>query len=317
MRKAITGLAIAALVAGVALVAVSLSQTPSVLAQETEDQIFNQPLGDVLDGLVEDEVITADQRDKIASAFEEQLTRFGRGFRGTPHLETVAEVLGMDVDDLAAQLRDGSTIANIAGDKTKAVTDALVAEQKARIDEAVADGRLTEEKAQEVRAAVEDQVGAMVSGEHKNCSAPFGMDHFHGRGDFNGLGFRGGFSLDTIAEKLGLTVDDLHQQLADGSSLADIAAQSGVDTQAIVDAVLADLDKQLTALVADQRLTQERADAIREGSAGMIESMINGDMPGFGFKFPGGEGFRGHGMPGPGGFFGTPEDDVNGTGTSA
>ena len=59
MRKAITGLAVVALVAGVALVAVSLSEAPSALAQETEDQVFNRPLDEVLDGLVEDGVITA------------------------------------------------------------------------------------------------------------------------------------------------------------------------------------------------------------------------------------------------------------------
>jgi transcriptional regulator CtsR len=319
MRKAITGLAIVALVAGVALVAVSLGEAPSAIAQETEDQVFHQPLDDVLNGLVDDGVITADQRDKIAAAFEERFVRFGKGYRGTPHLDTVAGVLGMEVDELAANLREGSTIADVAGsDKIDEVIAALVAEQEARLDEAVADGRLTEQEADEVRSALAEQVTAMVNGEGPIGMGPFGMEHFHGRGGFDGFGFRGGFSLGSIAEALGLTADQLHEQLASGSSVADIAKTAGVEIEVVIDAALADLDEQLDTMVANERLTQERADEFRAEATAMIESMINGDMPGFGFRFDCGErfGFHGRGMPGPHGFFG-PQDGVNGTGTSA
>ncbi len=319
MRKAITGLAIVALVAGIALVAVSYGETPSALAQETENRVFGQPFDDVLDGLVDEGVITADQRDKIAAAFDEQFERFGKGFDGTPHLQTVAGVLEIEVDDLAAQLRDGATIAEIAGDQTDEVIAALVSEQETRIDEAVADGKLTEERAEKVRAALAAQVEAMVNGDHPTGIGLFGMDRFHGRGGFGGFGFKGGFSLDSIAEVLGLTPDELHEQLSAGSSIADIAESANVDIEDIVDTALASLGEKLDALVADERLTQERADEIRAGTADMIESMINGDMPGFGFRFEPGDRFHrhGHGFPGPGGLFGTPESDVNGTDTSA
>ncbi len=319
MRKAITGLAIVALVAGIALVAVSYGETPSALAQETENRVFGQPFDDVLDGLVDEGVITADQRDKIAAAFDEEFERFGKGFHGTPHLQTVAGVLEIEVDDLAAQLRDGATIAEIAGDQTDEVIAALVSEQETRIDEAVADGKLTEERADEVRAALAAQVEAMVNGDRPTGIGHLGMDRFHGRGGFDGFGLKDGFSLDSIAEALGLTPGELHEQLAEGSSIADIAESANVDIQDVVDTAIASLSEKLDALVADERLTQERADEIRAVTAGMIESMINGDMPGFGFRFEQGDRFHrhGHGFPGPGGLFGTPDDDVNGTDTSA
>jgi hypothetical protein len=322
MRKSITGLAVVALVAGVALVAISLSQAPSAFAEETEGQVFNRPLEDVLNGLVDDGVITEDQRDRIGAALEERFVRFGKGFRGTPYLQTVAEVLEMDVDDLATQLRDGSTIAEIAGNKTADVIAALVAGREARIDEAVADGRLTEEKAEEVRNALVDQVEAVVNGEHSIGMLPFGMDRFHRPGGLGGFGFRGEFHLGTIAGALGMDIDVLRDQLAAGSSIADIAQEKGVDTQVIVTAVSADLDEHLNELVADDRLTQERADEIRAGLTATIESMINGDMPAFGgFRFDRGESLRhfcghGRGTPGPGGFFNVP-DDVEGADTSA
>lgn len=361
MRKAITGLAIVALVAGVALVAVSLSEAPSALAQETEEKVFDQPLLEILDGLVEEDVISEDQRDRIVEAFEERMVRFGQRFRSTPHLETIADVLGVDVDQLAEQLRDGSTIADIAGDQTQDVIDALVSEHTARIDEAVADGKLNEDEADKVRAALEEQVEAMVNGEVSVGSKRFGMDRFHGpRGfDFFGgprdfdffdkpdridrFGFGGGLGLDTIADVLGMGIDELMEELADGSSLTDIAGEQGVEIQDIVDAALADLGEKLDKLVADERLTQERADEILDGLAAGIESMINGEMPRLGdfrfeFKFDGEFprfGDHGRGFPFPGDFFGDRDgikgegffhfhgpddggsDEVDGTGTSA
>jgi hypothetical protein len=224
----------------------------------------------------------------------------------------------MDVDDLAAQLKDGASIADIAGESNlQAVVDALVAEHEDRIDEAVGDGRLSEEEAEEVRAAVADRVEAMVNGEHPTGFKPFGMDRFHGRDRFDGFDSRGMFGLDQIAEELDLSVDELWESLAGGSTLAEIADEKGVATDTLIDTVLADLDEKLDALVADERLTRERADEIREGSAAMIESMINGEMPALGgFKFHHGEGFHRRGMPGHGGFFG-PEDAIDGADTAA
>ena len=307
MRKALTSFAILAFVAGVALLAVSLSQSPSALAQETEREFFFQPLDDVLDELVEAEVITADQRDKIADAFEEKMVRFGKGVRGIPHLEIVADVLGLEVDDLAEQLRGEATIADIAGDKTQEVIDALIAEHNDRIDEAVADERITEERAEDLRAALAEQVEAMVNGEKRLRIGPFGKDRFHGprgfdffggpRGfdffkgprDFDGFGFGGGFGLESIAETLGLEPDELMDRLTEGTSLAEIAEEQGVEIDEIVDSALADLDDHLTDLVADERLTQERADALRERMSETLESLITSEFPPFGghFEFEG------------------------------
>jgi hypothetical protein len=368
MRKALTGFAIVAFVAGVAVLAVSLSESPSALAQETEKEFFFQPLEDVLDDLVEDEVISEDQRDTILDALEDRMVRFGRDLHGIPHLEVVAEVLGIDVDALVEQLGDDSTIAEIAGDKAQEVIDALIAEHNARIDEAVAEERITEERAEELRAALAEKVEAMVNGEHRFDLGPFGRDRFHGpRGfdffkaprdfEFGPRGFQffegprgfdrfgpgGGLGLHSIAEVLGLEADELMDRLADGEALLDIAQEQGVEVDEIVEAVLADLDEKLADLVADERLTQERADAIREQIADGIESLITSGFPPFGgfhfqFEFEGLPNFPDlqRGMPFPEGFdlpedfdgffhFHGPHDrfhegeadDVNGAGTSA
>lgn len=84
--------------------------------------------------------------------------------RGGRSLGTVAEVLGLEVDELRTQLSDGATIADVAGDDLDAVIDALVAEKTERIAEAVEDGRLTQEEADEKLAEVENRVNDKVNG---------------------------------------------------------------------------------------------------------------------------------------------------------
>lgn len=97
--------------------------------------------------------------------------------RGGRNLGTAAEVLGLEVDDLRDQLNDGATIAEVAGDDLDAVIDALVAEKTDRIAQAVEDGRLTQEEADEKLADIEDRVTDKVNGvrpERGNSAADDG-----------------------------------------------------------------------------------------------------------------------------------------------
>jgi hypothetical protein len=81
---------------------------------------------------------------------------------------------------------------------------------------------------------------------------------------FGGFGrgmFGPGNSLISIAaDELGMSLTDLLTELQDGKSIADVAAEKGVDTGAIVDAYLADLKENLDEAVAEGRITQKQAD---------------------------------------------------------
>jgi predicted DNA-binding protein (UPF0251 family) len=82
-------------------------------------------------------------------------------------LSAAASYLGMTEAELRATLR-GSTLAEIAKDKGKSVSglvQALVAAQEKRIDQAVADGRLTQAQASELKANLEDRTKDLVNGE--------------------------------------------------------------------------------------------------------------------------------------------------------
>ncbi|HEY7565602.1 MAG TPA: hypothetical protein VIA81_11815, partial [Acidimicrobiia bacterium] len=91
----------------------------------------------------------------------------GRG-AATATLEEAAAAIGIEVADLRSALRDGQSIAEVAnanGVDPQAVIDALVAAFNVKIDEAVANGRLTEDQAAELKENAPDRIAGLVNGE--------------------------------------------------------------------------------------------------------------------------------------------------------
>jgi polyhydroxyalkanoate synthesis regulator phasin len=141
---------------------------------------------DHLQGLVDDGTLTEEQADAVAEHLATQPFagrpfgggggpgggpggRFGRGERVLASVDVLTDVLGIDAEELRDQLREGSTIAEIAeasGVAVDAVVDALVTEAQERLDQAVEDGRLDADRAAELSAELTDRVTAHVNGEH-------------------------------------------------------------------------------------------------------------------------------------------------------
>ena len=131
------------------------------------------PLGDVLDGLVEDGTLTQEQADAVTDGLREKADdwsgahprpdgpgegegpgghhRGGPGFPGMQEaLDAAAEVIGVEPDALRDGLRDGRSVAEIAADAgvdRQTVIDAIVAKATEALDQAVADGYLDADRA--------------------------------------------------------------------------------------------------------------------------------------------------------------------------
>lgn len=98
-------------------------------------------------------------------------------------LETAATYLGLTEAELREQLQD-KTLAEIAKGQGKSVAGlmkVLVSSAQKAIDEAVADGRLTQEQATELKANLADRIEAFVNGEFR--SRAFGFHHRFRSGD--------------------------------------------------------------------------------------------------------------------------------------
>ena len=89
----------------------------------------------------------------------------------------------------------------------------------------------------------------------------------------------GPYALDLVANTIGITAPDLIDQLADGSTVAEIATAAGADPQAVIDALVADAQERLAAAVQSGRITQAEADQRIENLTERITSWINGEEP--------------------------------------
>ncbi len=170
MRKTIAAVGVVAIVLGG--LAATLGIPGIATAQETETSDTDRPFGidTALADLVDQGIITQDQADRIATALRERAGDFrGFGHRGGfHHLETAAEVIGIEVEELAEALRGGQPLAEVAeanGVSVDALTNALVDEVNARLDQAVEDGKLTAEQAEQIREDAPDRIESLVNGE--------------------------------------------------------------------------------------------------------------------------------------------------------
>jgi hypothetical protein len=107
------------------------------------------------------------------------------------------------------------------------------------------------------------------------------------------------FVWNALAEKLGLTSDELTTEVNSGKTIAQIAEEKGVSRTDLVATLEAAHKDSLTQAVTDGYLTQEQADGILSQMAGRYEWML--DNAGAGYGMMGG---RGGMMGGRGGMMG-------------
>lgn len=105
----------------------------------------------------------------------------GRDFGGQ-----VAETLGMDRAELREAVRGSGSLAELAGDRSDELVADLVGLVREKVEQAVAEGRLTPERADKILADAEERVMARVNGERPERQGQRGRQGL--RGGQRGLG---------------------------------------------------------------------------------------------------------------------------------
>ena len=141
------------------------------------------PLRRALDALVADGTITQAQADAVLERAKAE-AQAGRAERKERFAEKRAEVIGAAAEALGTTpeavtdaLADGTSIAEqaeAAGVDRAVVADAIRGVLSARIDAAIADGRMTEERAAKVREHLDGAVDRILDAD--------GTHRGHGRG---------------------------------------------------------------------------------------------------------------------------------------
>lgn len=179
-------------------------------------------------------------------------------------------------DDQQAIIDDA---AKTLGVEPEALESALEDALGQRLDEAVSQGRLTEERAAELRERLKDGTLPLFGGR--------------GPGHHGGFGLRGPGGLEAAASFLGVTEAELRTELEDGKSLADVAEAEGKSVSGLEAALLADAKKRLDEAVDAGRLTDaQRDEAVERLEEGLDELVTreglgprHGERPaGFGFR---------------------------------
>jgi polyhydroxyalkanoate synthesis regulator phasin len=163
-----------------------------------------------LDEAVSQGRLTREQEQSILANLKEHVTalvngqapqgfpgRGGPGFGGAVRgLDAAASYLGLTRSELQSKLAQGKTLAQIAKDEGKSVdglVQALVDDAKKHLDEAVSQGRLTQEQEQSILTKIKEGT-ALVNGQLPQFRGPGGPGFGFDRPGFGFGGPGSGFS---------------------------------------------------------------------------------------------------------------------------
>jgi len=210
----------------------------------------------------------------------EGMMGYGWGYGGL--IEAAAEVLGLSPWEIMAELHAGTTLRELAGAQgadPEELIELYLEEVQERLDYLVDRGWLTEDEAADILGELEEHARWFLDNSVM-------MGYGWGYGGFLGV----------AADVLGISVEELVEQLGQGRTLADIAQELGADLQAIVEAFVARVQEALEQAVANGRLTPEQAEAILAQVTERAEWLLYNPFPtGFGYGFHHGMGSGGYG----------------------
>jgi polyhydroxyalkanoate synthesis regulator phasin len=177
------------------------------------------------------------------------------------------------------QMRDAYLNA-LAGRLGLSVDQLKAAMQQSRIDlinQAVADGKLTQEQA-------DRRIQAIQSGQHPGGMRPGAGNQRPGMGQHGpgqgqrGPGGPGGMRFGAgqeVATILGMTPQELRTELRSGKSLAQVGEAKGISRDTLKAKLLEAHQARLDAAVAAGKLTAEQAQKMTERAAANIDRMLD------------------------------------------
>jgi ribosomal protein S20 len=210
-----------------------------------------------------------------------------RGLRmGGEWLDLAQEYTGLNPEEIRDGLIGGQTLAELIEANDASVEDfitAAVEQASARIDEALANGAITEARAEELKANLSDWVTAWVNGETPmGDGLGFGGRHDggpgFGRGMGGGFGLRGEFA-DLVEEYTGLAADEIRDAHMDGRTLAELIEANDASVDEFVAAVTEQASARIDEALANGAITEARAEELKANLSDWVTAWVNGEHP--------------------------------------
>lgn len=186
-------------------------------------------------------------------------------------MEIVTTTVGVSRGDVISQVRTGGTIADLAADNGSSgqeVVDALMVVVEDHLDLALAEGRIDEAKADEIRAARLVRFTSLVFETHDGPA--------DGRFGKPGIGNGGARQLlvNTIQETLDINHGQLLSHIRTGGTLAELAEENGSSGPELEAALVAAVDARLDQAVAYSDIDEDRAAELLEKAVTRIGEMV-------------------------------------------
>jgi membrane peptidoglycan carboxypeptidase len=137
--------------------------------------------------------------------------------------------------------------------------DAQLDARNAVIDQALANGAITAEQAEKMKNTAPGELRRHAGKAIRHAAA----DVFA-----------------AAAKTIGISTDELKQQLSQGQSLAGVAANHNVSRDQLKAGIMTEVNAQLQTAVANSNLTQEQADKLADGVSQRLDSVIDRTRPG-------------------------------------
>jgi hypothetical protein len=182
--------------------------------------------------------------------------------------QEVLDLLKLDKAAFDAKIKAGSTLAKIAE------------------EQGISRDRLKSAMPAAFNKKLEEQKQDFSANLDKIIDSDLQANKIEGRDG----GFRVGLDVTEVAKVLGLSADQVKEQLSADKSLADLAKEKGVDVQKLIDTQIASLTSNINQAVKDGTLTQAQADKQLADVANIADKMVNGQGLGKGQHHGGGKG---------------------------
>ncbi len=258
------------------------------VSQDKLTSSMNQAAKDTVNQAVKDGKLTQAQADEISSQWPNmQMKLFAAGMMAggdkgqcpaTPQsdlenqvndaaFQALAAKLGMGVADVKQALGSGKSVADLAASKNVSVQEikiAVINAIKPILDQAVRDGTINQQQEDTLIQTVQNAdlskpISALTIG---GGAAGKALDDTFLRQVMEQ-------SFQSVADRLGMTKDQLMQQLGQGKSLADIAASKNVSQAELKTAIANGIKPVLDQGVKDGKISQQQEDAILQGVQSM------------------------------------------------
>ena len=171
--------------------------------------------------------------------------------RSRPILGRISQVLEIKPDELLPQLKEGKTIAQIAeeqGVPTSAVVDELLAPVKKGLDRAVADGKLSQEEAEQRLNQAEVRITEMVQKASPKDIVGHEVNKIR-RQDKRAGQTR--MLLGQVCQIVNLDHEELLAQLKEGKKIVEIAQEQGISRDELLKALTDRAQDRLDKAVSD------------------------------------------------------------------